>query len=59
MSKIENPKILLKKGVFFTTCDENAHKIKKMWFIFVTIKKSYFSVVYFRGFLCHHILMTK
>jgi hypothetical protein len=30
MSIFENPKKVLKKGVFFGLCDENAHKNKKM-----------------------------
>jgi hypothetical protein len=37
MSIFENPKKVLKKGTFFEVCDENAHKIKKMFFKIVTI----------------------
>ena len=30
MSKIENPKILLKKTLVLEVCDDNAHKTKKI-----------------------------
>jgi hypothetical protein len=29
MSKIENPKKVLKKALFFRGCDDNAHKTEK------------------------------
>ena len=42
MSKIENPKKLLKKTTFFVVCDENAHNSKKKTQKSVTIKFSIF-----------------
>jgi hypothetical protein len=38
MSIFENPKKVLKKGVFFELYDENALKIKNYYFCDVTIK---------------------
>jgi hypothetical protein len=37
MSKIENPKIVLKKTLVLEDCDENAHKTKKITQKSVTI----------------------
>jgi hypothetical protein len=42
MSKIEKPKILLKKDLEIEVCDENAHKIIFLMKKCVTIKINYF-----------------
>jgi hypothetical protein len=39
MSIFENPKKVLKKSVYNRNCNDNALKIKKSTFFFVTIKK--------------------